>query len=300
LLKLARERRFRDLLPPPDDRRFEASGVVVAGRSLWVVFDNTRCVARLPIALDGPGTWVDLPDTAEGFEDIAYSPRSRRFLLLVESVRRGDVYVSAIDEYDSRWRFLQRRTIEGALLRQNKGYEGIACATFRGRELVWALRERSKDPIPHVDLLTPAHDTWRVERSIDLPVSAQFSDYSALAVRGRRMAVLSQEDGKLWVGRLTADGSATDEGVVFDFPRTRTKHKRRYYALEGLAWIDDDRLVLVSDRANRRKYPKRARRRDESIHVFRLPGRTGAQSVGGPKHGSVASSGAGHGSGRSR
>jgi uncharacterized protein YjiK len=272
VLSIEAERRFRDLLPLPDDRRFEASGVVVAGHSLWVVFDNTRRVARLPIALDGRGTWVDLPGTVEGFEDIAYSTRSRCFLLLVESVRRGDTYVSAIDEYDSRWRFLQRRTIEGALLRQNKGYEGIACATFRGRELVWALRERSKEPIPHVDLLTPAQNTWRVERSINLPLSAQFSDYSALAVRGRRIAVLSQEDGKLWVGSLTADGSAAEEGVVFDLPRTRTKHKRRYYTLEGLAWINDDRIVLVSDRAKRRRYPKRARRRDESIHLFRLPG----------------------------
>ena len=271
MLSIEAECRFRDLLPQPGDGRFEASGVVRIGPWLWVVFDNTRCVARLPIALDSRGTWIDLSGSAEGFEDIAYSTGSRRFLLLVESVRRGNVYVSAIDEYDSRRQFLQRRTIEGALLRQNKGYEGLAYATFQGREFVLALRERSKEPIPHVDLLTPAQTTWRVEHTIALPPSAQFTDYSALAVRGRRIAVLSQEDAKLWLGRLTADGSAAEDGVVFNFPRTRKKHKRRYYTLEGLDWINDDRIVVVSDRANRRKHPKRARRRDESIHVFRLP-----------------------------
>lgn len=269
-LSLETERRFRDVLTPPDDGRFEASGVVAIGAWLWVVFDNTPRVARLPMALDERGTWIDMPGRADGFEDIAYSTASRRFLLLVEAVHRGDRYVSAIDEYDNRQRFLRRRTIAGALLRRNKGYEGLACATVEGRERVWALRERSAEP-PHVDVLSPAADTWRVERSIRLPARAQFNDYSALAIRGRRIAVLSQEEAKLWVGRLTADGSAVNAGVVFDFPRTRKKQKRRYYTPEGLAWIDEDRLVVVSDRAKRRRHPKRARRRDESIHVFRLP-----------------------------
>jgi hypothetical protein len=124
-----------------------------------------------------------------------------------------------------------------------------------------------------VDVLTPAQNTWRVEHTIDLPSCAQFSDYSALAIRGRRIAVLSQEDAKLWVGHLTADGSAAEDGdgVLLHFPRTRKKDKRRYYTTEGVAWLDEDRLVVVSDRANPRKHPKRARRRDESIHVFRLP-----------------------------
>jgi hypothetical protein len=269
-LSLEAEYYFRDLLPPPEDGRFEASGVVVRGSWLWVVFDNTRRVARLPIRLDGRGTWFDLPGSADGFEDIAYSTRSRRFLLLVESVRRGTRYLSAIDEYDDRWRFLQRRTIEAALLRRNKGYEGIACATLRGREFLLALRERTKDHTPHVDLLTPALKMWRVEHSIALPSSARFSDYSAVAVRGPRLAVLSQQDAKLWVASLTSDASAATDGVVADFPRSRKKHKRHYYTLEGLAWISDDRIVVVSDRAKRRKFPRRARRRDESIHVFRL------------------------------
>jgi hypothetical protein len=109
-----------------------------------------------------------------------------------------------------------------------------------------------------------------VERSIALPSSARFGDYSAVAVRGLRLAVLSQQDAKLWVASLTSDASAATGGSVTDFPRSRKKHKQRYYTLEGLAWISDDRIVVVSDRATRRKFPGRARRRDESIHVFRL------------------------------
>jgi len=269
VLSLEAEYRLRDVLPAPDDGRFEASGVVAVGRWLWVVFDNTRRVARLPIALDARGTWFDLPGSADGFEDIAYSTRTRSFLLLVESMRRGGAYISAIDEYSSRWRFLRRRTIEGALLRKNKGYEGIACVKVGNAEFVLAVRERSKGPATHVDVLRPAEKSWRVARTIALPAIARFRDYSAVAVSRRRIAVLSQEDAKVWLSTLTSDASAAEDGVVVDFPRSRKKHKRRYYTLEGLTWVSDDRIVVVSDRA-KRSLPRRAFRRHESIAVFRL------------------------------
>jgi hypothetical protein len=60
-------------------------------------------------------------------------------------------------------------------------------------------------------------------------------------------------------------------GRVFRFPLSK-KGKRRYCNVEGLDWLGPDRLVVVSDRAKRRSQATRCQRRDESVHVFRLPG----------------------------
>lgn len=200
VLALEAEYRLRDLLTPPDDGRFEASGVTAARGWLWVVFDNTRRVARLPLVLDGSrGTWIELGGAADGFEDIAYSARAGRFLLLVETVKRGSSYVSAIDEYDERWRFIGRGLIEGVLLRRNKGYEGLACATLGGRERVLALRERDRRRQAGIDLLERTSAGWRVSSRLVLPPRAGFSDYAALDLRGNRLAVLSQEDARVWM-----------------------------------------------------------------------------------------------------
>ena len=44
---------------------------------------------------------------------------------------------------------------------------------------------------------------WNVEATIKLPSkTADFSDYSGLDLFQRRLAVVSQEDSKLWIGEL--------------------------------------------------------------------------------------------------
>lgn len=43
---------------------------------------------------------------------------------------------------------------------------------------------------------------WRPERVVKVPRSAYFTDYSALAFRGSKVAVLSQENAAVWVRRL--------------------------------------------------------------------------------------------------
>ena len=111
---------------------------------------------------------------------------------------------------------------------------------------------------------------WKPVASIKLPNSLDFEDYSAVALRGRQLAVVSQRTSRLWIGTLRpGNWSVSGRGRVYDFPRTK-KGKPKYCTLEGLCWLSADTFVMVSDLAKNR-YPDRCRKREQSIHVFRLP-----------------------------
>ena len=108
------------------------------------------------------------------------------------------------------------------------------------------------------------------EATIALPREVKFRDYSAVALRGRSIAVVSQETSRLWIGKLRfSDWTITTPGTIYDFPRSK-KGKRRYRTLEGVSWISANSLVMVSDLA-KGHHPGRCRKKDQSIHVFRLP-----------------------------
>ena len=91
-----------------------------------------------------------------------------------------------------------------------------------------------------------------------------------MALRGDRLAVVSQRSSRLWVGTLQRrDWTIVGPGRTYDFPRTK-KGKRLYCTVEGVAWRSADTLVAVSD-LRKRHYPERCGRTDQSIHIFRVP-----------------------------
>jgi hypothetical protein len=53
-------------------------------------------------------------------------------------------------------------------------------------------------------------------------------------------------------------------GEVFRFP------SKSYGNVEGIAWLTRDTLIAVSDRASADQ-PNRFAKKDQSIHVFRIP-----------------------------
>ena len=59
-------------------------------------------------------------------------------------------------------------------------------------------------------------------------------------------------------------GSSGSAGVTYR-PRAVT-----FSAIEGIAWLDDRTLVCVSDQKKSRQ-PAKCEKRDQSIHVFRIP-----------------------------
>ena len=93
-------------------------------------------------------------------------------------------------------------------------------------------------------------------------------DHLLIQIRGDRIAVVSQSSSALWIGTLATTGFAVeDSGTIYEFPRDADR-RVVYGTVEGVSWLTDDRLVMVSDRA---KGDTPARAKEQSLHVFRLP-----------------------------
>lgn len=284
VLRLLRERKLAELLEPPAKGAvLEASGVLVQGRDSFVIFDNLRRVARVDPSLR-PGSarhgWMARLRSGEGYEDIAYSPHRRRFYLLIEAEKHPDgTFKAVIEECDGQFRFKERHFVDFAFEERNTGFEGLSAVRWRGRDYLLALcegnrcRAGAKGRRPgsgRIQVLERSGKLWRPVATIKLPGRVKFEDYSALAIRGDRIAVASQRTSRLWLGKLRrSDWTIVGPGRVYDFPRSR-KGKLLYCTIEGISWLASDTFVAVSDLA-KTDYPGRCERKDQSIHVFRLP-----------------------------
>ncbi len=152
---------------------------------------------------------------------------------------------------------------------------------------------------------------WKTVRILSIPTAAYFQDYSSIAVNSNgRVAITSQEESQVWIGRLShwtspstvasTDGGDDDaetvghksiaEGTfdpllsefeaandgrtssdVYNFPRAADCDVV-YCNIEGVHWINDELLVAVSDQMKAGgKQGYRCIDKDQSIHVFVIP-----------------------------
>lgn len=283
-MTLVTEHKLSDFIAPPQNSAvLEASGVLAKGAYYYVVFDNIRRIARIHHELR-PGSrrhsWFGRRREGDGYEDIAYNPYIRRFYLLIEAEKHPDgTYRGLIDECDEDGNYKRRRWIDVPFQRRNTGFEGLAAVRSQGRDYLLALCEgnrcragrKGKRPGGgRLHVLQRAGTIWKSIECIKLPRSVKFTDYSALALRNSRIAVISQETAKLWIGTLRfRDWTIGSEGTVYAFPVTK-RGKIKYCTLEGLSWLSNTTFVTVSD-LSKGTHPKRCGKRDQSIHIFRTP-----------------------------
>ena len=122
-----------------------------------------------------------------------------------------------------------------------------------------------------IQVLLRQGTVWKPIACIKLPPTVAFEDYSAVSVRGDRIAVISQMTSRLWIGRLrTRNWTIAGKGRLYDFPRTK-RGRLKYCTLEGLSWVSNTTFVMVSDLC-KKGYRKGCRKTDQSIHLFALPG----------------------------
>jgi hypothetical protein len=284
LLRLVKERKLADLLDPPRAGAvFEASGVIAYRNHCFVALDNVRRVARIGTHLridSDDHRWVGANRQGEGYEAITCHPGGGRFYLMIEAQKHPDgTFKGAIEEYDERWRFKARRWVDFSFEKRNTGFEGLASLEFRGRHYLLALcegnkcresRTKKKRGQGRIHVLERRKGVWHPVARIELPRHAAFKDFAGMALRGDRLAVVSQESSRLWVGRLRpASWTIAGPGRVYDFPRSK-KGKKLYCTVEGISWLSSRALVAVSD-LRKKRHPKRCARTDQSIHVFRIP-----------------------------
>ena len=283
------ERKLADFISPPTPGGvLEASGVIAKGAHYYVIFDNVRRIARIHRRLE-PGSkqhsWFGPKREGEGYEDIAFSRSTRRFYLLIEAEKHPDgTYKALIDECDEAAQYQRRRWVDVAFEKRNTGLEGLSAVRWRGQGYLLALCEGNrcragragrKPGGGRLHVLQRSGKLWKSVARITLPKTVEFEDYSAVSVRGRRLAVLSQQTSRLWIGTLRFDDwTIVGEGTTYDFPRTK-KGKRRYGSLEGVCWLTDRSFVCVSD-LSKPHAKKRYRKTDQSIHLFTLPRQGGS------------------------
>ena len=283
-LVLVAERKLTDFIDPPTPGGvLEASGVIAKGADYYVVFDNVRRIAKIHRSLE-PGSkrhsWFGPKRDGEGYEDIAFSRNTRRFYLLIEGEKHPDgTYKALIDECDESAQYKRRRWVDFAFEERNTGLEGLSAVRWRGQDFLLVLCEGNrcrggragrKPGGGRLQVLQCSGRRWKPVARIKLPPTAAFEDYSAVSVRGHRIAVLSQRSSRLWIGTLRfGDWTIADEGTTYEFPRTKNG-KIKYQTLEGLCWLTDRSFVCVSD-LSKPHHKKRHQKTDQSIHVFKLP-----------------------------
>jgi len=276
-LELVREEKLHRLLRGKHrNSRLEASGVALLDdTTALVVFDNLNQVARIDLSLEPRRTnRLHLaPSPGTGFEEVAVDRQAGRVFCLIEALEDVDGrFRGFVVEYDAAGRFVSLTRLGTRLESENKGFEGLAHVRRGGREYLLALREGGSGAKggrggSRIDVLTPATGGgWRPSHRIRLPKNAEFDDYAAIDYRDGRLAVVSQSSARLWAARLDEEVRKVVPGseTVYRFP------KKSYRNIEGIAWLSEDTLIAVSDRMKGQQ-PERRARKDQSIHVFRIP-----------------------------
>jgi hypothetical protein len=285
-LELVREYKIHELLPEGSaDDRFEASGVCARDGCFYVIFDNAPHIARLDSSLTvGHPANVLLRQRGEsaGFEDLTYHARAHRFLVIIESLICADgVYRPNIEEYTDDFRYLENKWVDFALEGANKGLEGLAYVYRDGQDVVLGLCEGNrckggkkgrKPGGGRIQILNKGADRWDHRGTLKLPKTVRFRDYASLDLDGNRIAVVSQISSALWIGELKEkDWDFVDDGALYRFPRDE-EGKIVYGNIEGVSWISSRRIVVVSDKRKPGEQAKRCAQKDQSIHIFDIPG----------------------------
>jgi hypothetical protein len=284
-LKLVCERKICDLITCDEtDKRWEASGVLVKDGLYFVVFDNRTEIARVsPDLQPNPANGLfGMAHAVDGYEGITYNAAKRRYYLLVESRRQaGGHYQAVIVEYDDQFRYRKERPVDFTFKCSNKGFEAVAHVRRGDTDYLLALCEGNKchggdkgrkPGGGRVQVFEKRKKQWSHSRTIALPDTLPFVDYSGMSIEAGCVAIVSQVNSMLWVGRFDeACWAWHDAGRRYAFPRS-DDGTIRYGNIEGVAWITRTRVVTVSDRRNKKNQTEKGlAEKDQSIHVFDIP-----------------------------
>lgn len=301
---------FRDV---KNMTKFEASGVAAVRGEFFVVFDSAMSLGLVTDSFSFRGKHHRLigdPGPESQFEGIAYVPENDTFLLLHEAlppqnwVRDGkgkqenrrsfDPYkpwitTAKINKDKTNYTVEALCAVDFELTHENKGFESILylhtlnddgpylLGLCEGNYCVGGSKGREKGNgrvvVSKLEWSEDGGCLWVPVKTINIPPSAFFQDYSAMALDHAtgKIAVLSQEDAAVWISDFDIDAVefASQEGVVYHMPRDN--HCEMVYCnVEGVQWLDSYRLLITSDRAKSFQ-PFWCSAHDQSIHIMALP-----------------------------
>ncbi|MDA3947085.1 MAG: hypothetical protein PF439_10460 [Helicobacteraceae bacterium] len=260
--------------------KYEASGVHFVDDKFYVVFDNNSQVARVNAKLS-KAKLLGKERKKIGYEGITYNPLNNEFYLVEESLEHKGDWHARLSVTDKDFAVTSEVAwLDFAFESDNKGFEGLAVLTTDGTTYLLALCEGNSCKAGRkgqeagggtIQVFEKKKKKWKRTRSIDLPKSLRFIDYSGLDISAENILVVSsQESSALWVAPLdVTTWEVVGSGKVYTFPKNK-KGKMVYCNVEGVSWIDAHRLVVVSD-AKKKSQPKACQKKEQSIHIVALP-----------------------------
>eukprot|EP00798_Chlamydomonas_sp_ICE-L_P032555 gene32555-17274_t len=282
--------------------KFEASGATIAKGYAWVIFDSLRTVGRISLDFNfrsEDNILVPEKDEEEEesqFEGIEYSPETDTFLIVTEVyIADGDRLqsrteeVKMADDYSS-FEVIRECLIDFTFEHENKGFEGIYyfkrdnhryfmglcesnyCKTSSGEDAPGREKGHGRLVLAKMVEIEGGDCNWQVEKIIHIPTDAYFTDYSEIAfhgLMGPTVAVTSQEDAAVWVGKFDWENLEFEEGgTVFHFPRN--DHCEMIYCnVEGIHFLDEQRLFVTTDKS-KSKQPHHCMHKDQMAMVMAL------------------------------
>lgn len=284
----------------------EASGVAfflpnneretLAQSDLYVAFDHFSTAARVPRDLQSAASFLGEEESDFGYEGLTFDARTQRFYALVEAVEKKKRFEPEIHVYDASWKLVSEQQVDFEVEDFNKGMEGLAHVYHDETLYLFMLCEgnqcethgdRGEGRI-HVFALDEEEEEWLEVDRVKLPGNLDFEDYSGLDIQGDRIAIVSQEEGAMFLGTLLLefddegepdwkiaddDDFEGGEGKVYELPRDEDG-KRIFCNVEGIAFSpapgEARTLYLVSDR-RKPDQNKRCEDHDQSMHKVELP-----------------------------
>ena len=260
--------------------RHEASGVSFLNNTFYVVFDNHRQAARINTKLT-KAKLLGKAKKKDGFEGMSYNPVNNTFYVVEESLDHKGDWNARLRVMDTDFvQTSKKQWLDYAFESDNKGFEGLASVHRNATTYILALCEGNhckargkgkKVGGGSIQVFEKKRKKWKLIQTINLPQTLQFIDYSGLDIRAdNTLAVTSQKSSALWIGKLDVENwQVIDNGKVYTFPKSK-KGKTTYCNVEGVAWISEKQLVVVSD-AKKSSQPKACKKKEQSIHVVELP-----------------------------
>lgn len=305
------------------ENKFEASDVVIIDDKFYSICDNSWSIQVIGshfTPLDHTNYQIGAPQGDSDFESIIYDSFTDVFYLIRESQTIASVNKDEPDSYHAivhqvkitedgkNYTTLETCVSEFTFQDHTKGFEGavtmvdpVTNTTYllglcegnlcmsgstgetpgNGRIVVMVKTQIDNPSVMYDGQYTCQYSTIRI---IDIPKSAYFEDYSAIAVNpwNGKVAITSQQYSQIWIGDMTMHGPGNsfdpmkselveDGAFVYNFPRDDDCNII-YCNVEGIHWLSDSMFVGVSDKmksGGRQDY--RCRSKDQSIHLFSLP-----------------------------
>lgn len=263
-----KEEKFAKLYPQKQ-RKWEASGITADSHHLYIIFDNAPILSRLNHSLQNPQLFTF---AGKGNDFEAITRIDSGYAIAVETKKHQNRLMAEIIFLNPDFSRRANVGVDIDFNHKNKGIEGLVHIQRGGREYLLALceaggcRKKSKGRGTIYVLEKYANHLNPIQKIL-LPKKLPFLDYSGMDVHAGNIAVVSQESSLLWIGQLSMTNWQIRHKSLWSFPRRGSKKK--YCNIEGVVWLDNRHLAVVSDKAKKNK--KHCQQKSESIHIFELP-----------------------------